>query len=375
MKFLSVHDYDKAEKDAYVRVSNRMIEAFQPAHFGRAGYPIRVFQEKELVRYIDVMHLLRFEDYFNRLLNGLTPHEFILYQRISEHVARLSQRLFQKKAIARCSLLGSMNVLRHIKYLWNDERPRILEIGPGCGYLGALLITESYPYASMDIAQAFYLYQNRLWSSMTGGIEERVYHTKETVPSLVFSKSPAVHIPWWHFARLTPELAGEIDVLTVNHAWCEMHSHAARFVLRLARAMLKDTTQKKAVLFEGWGATEVTPAYKMVELLYETGYVMVHNDAWITLFVPKENTHSSGYLPLPRPADSSTQSVHPANKWGPYYFSSSTNPLSEGVRLGRNESQDRRRVTMDEINAFHRNLLGSDLFLTDDERFWRFIFE
>jgi len=136
---LSIAEYEHLEQEAIKKFSNRIIEAFQPVTFQELGYPVRITTEADLFKYIDVMHETRFENDFFHLLGNLTKNEFELLQKVNKLICSFSESKFGIKSIARGSVLRSINLLRHIRYLYGNARPRILEIGPGCGYLGAML--------------------------------------------------------------------------------------------------------------------------------------------------------------------------------------------------------------------------------------------
>ncbi|NBR37673.1 MAG: hypothetical protein EBT80_10100, partial [Chitinophagales bacterium] len=56
-----VASYDSAERRALAHLPNRAIQAFGAVTFASVGYPFRVHDQRELWRYIDVMHEGRFE--------------------------------------------------------------------------------------------------------------------------------------------------------------------------------------------------------------------------------------------------------------------------------------------------------------------------
>ena len=45
----------------------------------------------------------------------------------------------------------------------------VYEIGPGSGYLGALLVRSGHRYVATDIAEGFYLWQSRMLEAMADG--------------------------------------------------------------------------------------------------------------------------------------------------------------------------------------------------------------
>ncbi len=56
MALLSVNEYNAIESNAIKGLPNRIIGAFQPVAFNLLGYPAHVKGEKELYKFIDVMH-------------------------------------------------------------------------------------------------------------------------------------------------------------------------------------------------------------------------------------------------------------------------------------------------------------------------------
>lgn len=337
-------------------------------HFYKAGYPSRIQLESELVKYVEVMHELSFELDLNGAFSGkLTPHEFLSLQQMAEQVHAFSRERFGSKGIGRGTVIKSINVLRHIKHLFGDKRPRVLEIGAGCGYLGAFLIQQGYPYASMDVSQAFYLYQNHFWNFISKG-KVKEFADNENDP-LGWANIPAggvVHIPWWKFARLTPETVPEFDIVTCNHALCEMHPFSLAFTLKIAQRALAQRKGKESIkvfLFEGWGAREVASIAQVARRFYKSGFVIVFIDNFITALVLNDTDQAVDCLKLPRQN----------NSWDPTIHMPQTNPLSMALRSGRTAEGAERTVTLEDINRFYTDLLGTTDHLTPDERFFKFI--
>lgn len=369
MPNLTVAEYDTLEQEALSALPNRMVEAFQPVHFGRAGYPVHVRREPELWKYVDVMHELNFEkDFRDFFFDKLTQQEFILLQELSAKVASFAKSTYGILNAGKATVFKSLNVFRHIRYIFGDARPRVLEIGPGCGYLGAYLMMHGYPYASMDVAQAFYLYQNHLWNNITGEKVRELAATEKDFASFpCIPDGGGVHIPWWEFVRLTPQTIPFFDIVTCNHALCEMHPLSMGFVVKLAHAALsKSKDGIKVFMFEGWGAREVATICQVVKKLYRSGFALVFNDSLITMLVLSDRKEAFDHLVIPE---------HPDAVWelGPYF--TLNNDLVKGMLLGRKAADINRTVTIDQVNQFYTDLLGTEDHLTADEKFMKFIVE
>src|SRR5262249_18400070 len=151
---LNLETYDAAESAAAERFSNRILQAFYPEMFATLGYPARVRHEDQLRRYIDVMHETRTQFNMEHLLHGLTEDEFELFKQITRLVDKHATKQFGIRAHPTAALLRAIHALRIIKIVTGPERPVVLEVGPGCGYLAMLLLMEGYPYVGTDVVQA-----------------------------------------------------------------------------------------------------------------------------------------------------------------------------------------------------------------------------
>ena len=76
MEKLSVEEYNALEREGLVDISNFAIEALAPAGFQATNYPDRIFHERELWRYMDVMQENSYATNLDALDNGLSQFEF-----------------------------------------------------------------------------------------------------------------------------------------------------------------------------------------------------------------------------------------------------------------------------------------------------------
>ena len=376
MNYLGVSEYDSQEKEALASMPNRVVLAFMPVTFNAEGYPSRVNHERELFKYMDVMHELRFDHDFQHLLGGgLTQAEFDLLSRLSRKALDFCAQRFGQQAVPRSAVLRMINLMRHLRYLYGERKPRVLEIGAGCGYLGAMLTMEGHGYAATDVAQAFYLYQNQLWNFFTDG---RVAEWARPGEQGTVAQDQVLHLPWWEWVRATPAALGEFDVITCNHALCEMHPDSLSYSLKLAKALWQGKRQGKAFVFEGWGLERYHGIDTVMQRMAREGFALVHYDPMITVLVPAEGPDAAGAQELPRKVqrqilvmrgkelESQTASE---NSFEPQFFHAAGNPLSQAIQQGRAQDESRRTVTLDHLREFYHSLLpGADL-LTADERF------
>ena len=241
-----VDTYNQAERAGRATVSNRAIECFSLEVFTTLGYPCRIEDESELWRYHDVMQEGRFKDNL-RLIGKYTNDEFDLITKTAKQILGFSERHLPIRNSGKHALTRSLHQYQLLmKNRPHDGPLRILEIGPGSGYLGLLLANAGHQYFAMDAAQAFYLYQKKLWSDIYGS-DYFDYSESTSRPDT----AKVTHIPWWQFANLSIPIP-DVDVVTINHALCEMHPSAVRTIFARLYAAWGDT-DKKLVLAESWG--------------------------------------------------------------------------------------------------------------------------
>ncbi|HUL51627.1 MAG TPA: class I SAM-dependent methyltransferase [Candidatus Nitrosotalea sp.] len=406
---MTVEDYDKRERQAVTELPNRVVEMVSPVTFASEGYPSRVRSDAELWKYLDVMHETRFERDLNRLFQGaLSPEEFTQLRRVAENACGASQALFGRKLTVRGSLLPALNVFRHIADIFQGTPTRVFEIGPGSGCLGSLFILNGWSYAATDIAQAFYLIQNRVWDHAAGGRLEDL--AGGSVWDGKLEPRRPLHFPWWEFFKLLDQEPLMVDVVTCNHALAEMHANSLAFSLRVARRMLRGGGIK-AFVFEGWGFEKFHPRSAITKKFYECGFRLVHNDDLITVFAPDDADCATPAARLPRfgvpvefglppvigPARSHS-SHRSRSGWSalkailgsqeflagfrelvrslaylPPQSSSNGNIVSGRIFAGRQRRLTGDRIPLAAIEDFYAELLGSKDLRTADEKFLRAI--
>ena len=241
-----VDKYNQAERVGRATVSNRAIESFSLEVFNATGYPCRIDDESELWRYHDVMQEGRFKQNL-RLIGNYSEHDFDLVTRTAKQILGFSERHLPIRNSGKHALTRSLYQYQLLmKHRPNDGPLRILEIGPGSGYLGMLLANDGHQYFAIDAAQAFFLYQKKLWSDIYGS-DYFDYSESASRPDT----AKVTHIPWWQFANLSIPIP-DVDVVTINHALAEMHPQAVKTIFARLYSAWGDT-DKKLVLAESLG--------------------------------------------------------------------------------------------------------------------------
>lgn len=286
---LNVEKYNQEEEAARLRLPNRVVEAAGCAHFALQGYPTEAKSNAHVGLYIDAMHELGAEKDYNEILKGFTAEEFDLFKKISSSVVNLSNREYGCRIAANGALIRAFIGFRYIRSLLPEGKGLILEVGPGSGYLGALLALSNYTYLATDNTQGFYMAQNHLWSELFGErLIELASDTRDLSDFEVVPEGAVIHIPWWKFYVERPtELSLKVDMLTVNHALCEMHRSAFGYVVNLSYKLLDKMDGFPHYFFiEGPGADRLRDQQTMCSHILSAGHVNVYTNGNTDIFAP-----------------------------------------------------------------------------------------
>lgn len=378
---LQVGNYDAAEERAMALTCNRIIECCLPYYFGIHGYPTRVSSERALWRYADAMHELRFKSFCTTLLGGLTDEEFNLFRVVNQAVAELGTVYYARRTCARSALVHAFHVLRYVKALF-PPGATILEVGPGSGYVGALLRLAGYRYIGTDITQAFYVYANHLMHAVGGGpVLELAVSEHDFVDIIDLAPGEAVHVPWWKYVTPSPCINLDVDAVICNEAMCEMHPTALAYNMKLWADLLARPGRRRAMMVCGWGAHDKRPIWSVTKSLHEHGFVFAHNYSNICVCVQEGAYGSEHAYRLPNP-EKTPRRPHDSGMYGemlgerlfltPIYTTPS-NPWSRQI-LEAEEAMTRvPRIPFADIETFLHGLMGPRFKLNDDEKFLTYV--
>jgi hypothetical protein len=262
---LPIDSYDRAEALGTQYLSIAHIMAFQPRAFEKVGWPTRVKHEAELLRYVD--H--NFEPEVTGLYepgaefapaayrNSFTYDEMELVARIRNCVAALTGAWFARSVRPASNILvqaGPYRIMHRLASAFDMPQLSVFEVGPGAGYLGAMLATTGHKYASYDVTQALYLWQSRLLQSVVGpeflelaALDAPPWAFRDDSGSLardenLVRSSRVAHLPWWFYTRLLRGTRLRADVVYSNSNLGEMSRVATRQVLQISRYILADSS-------------------------------------------------------------------------------------------------------------------------------------
>jgi len=318
---LEVEKYNKLEQKALEDLPNRVVEMCRTVMFNSEGYPVRVSNEKELWKYLDVMHETRFLHNINEFFDGyLTETEYSDLKKLSTVAAEFSKINYAKSLAPTGSLLRSLQLFRFLQNIFLKSGDKVLEIGPGSGQLGGLFLVNNYSYSSTDITQAFYLHQNRYFNYITKQNLHEVL-SFDSVHDLYESKN--CHIPWWIYAELWKHKIPQFDLITCNHALAEMHMNSLKYTLKLSSLMLEKSNG--FFVFESWGYDKFIKSPVIHRLFEQNGFTLLWNSRELTVYkkisgpldVPTNNNEIANSL-VAKESENSTsidQSLGKMPKW------------------------------------------------------------
>jgi hypothetical protein len=260
MRHLSIADYDARERDARISATYPALRSFSAAAFAQVNFPMRVEDERELIRYADMLQeTLSRKEHLEERTYSEAEAEAI--KKVSEQIRAVTTKFYGRTVQPLMCLFPPLPILRAVEAIAKarGRRLRIFEIGPGSGYLGAYLINAGHSYGSMDIVQALYLWQNRLFGSIAEDSQEWV------LDEGVMAK--CVHVPWWQFAHYHERLPITADVVICDAALGEMETLGLFYNLLVARAMI-DGSDCAAFMFQHPGEERVNT---MMTIEYRLG--------------------------------------------------------------------------------------------------------
>lgn len=237
---LDVATYAAFERQALETLSNDHIRSFSAATYAFHGYPAAAETDAAVARFVDTMQEMN-NPHWHYQTELYSREEADLVQRVNLAVMATTKLAFGRSIRPWMGPLVAIQLFRAIQSIAaaaGRERLRIFEIGPGSGYLGALLAAQGHHYYSTDIAQGFYLWQSRLMRAVSsadfveGARQER------------WPYDPAgrvIHMPWWHYATLYRDTPPAVDIVICDHALGEMNPYALRYIAQLSKNMLSDS--------------------------------------------------------------------------------------------------------------------------------------
>ena len=344
---LTIEQYRGAETAALQGLPNRVAQIYVPIVFQQAGYPTRLASPADLTKFADVMQELRFVYTVDYMLAQVSDEELALLAKVVEITIAGLTGAGAQPIIPWNALLRALLNYRHIRFV-APKGGRILELGPGSGYLGLMLVLGGFKYASTDVTEGFYLYQHHL---MRTGLGQRFVDLAETGASHLtedlFDEYDAAHVPWWAYHCQQPrEQSVTFDLVTCNHMLAEMAPLSLHYLFEYMAKSAEMKPGYPIFAFEHFGYDLVNvPNWYVNSRFYEYGYALCHHDTLATVYAPRaspagENGAAYPLVDLANRPD--VAKIHEMGKqdmasmWTPRKYHCPTNPLSRQV-LDRRE--------------------------------------
>jgi|APSaa5957512622_1039677.scaffolds.fasta_scaffold12405_4 hypothetical protein len=217
-----LEEYNKEEDRCKNIFGIFVVESFKYHFFNYRGRQTQISEFGEIYKFIDTMQENRFEENVrDGLLGAITDNEFRLFKKITKEIYD-SSNFFQSRVFGISTLSRAIVQYRILKSVC--PMGKVLEVGPGSGYLGALICNDDeYKYTGYEITQSFYITQKFLWESVTNKEVHDVFNS--------FKYGSINHMPWFKFADLNFDLP-KYDCITANHVFAEMHPWALKFSIK-----------------------------------------------------------------------------------------------------------------------------------------------
>jgi hypothetical protein len=282
---LTVEHYDNAEAEARLELSIPHFMAFRPVAFESVGWPTRISQEAELLRYVDhnfeaeVPGLYKSGAVFDPIgyRNLFSLDEQTLISEIRTRVADLTERSFGRRVRPMTNLLvqtGPFRAIQQLASALGRKQLTVFEVGPGAGYLGAMLAHAGHRYLSYDVAQSLYLWQSRLLQAVAGPDFVELAGLDDDAAEQALRVARVVHLPWWTYIKMLEATPVRADVIYSNSNLSEMTNVALRHVLHISRCMLADSPSGIFCFFSK-GMPSQTPHDQIDGVFKQHGYYKV----------------------------------------------------------------------------------------------------
>ena len=242
MKNNIIKIYDSLEKEFSSRCSYHQLMLFKPNQFINQGDPLRVENYSEFSNFVDTQHnFSRSMEYLGLIENDFYKNEVDKIYSIASATLNLAEG-FNEKVFPVNAIFAQFYQYLFIKQNLENYQS-ILEIGPGSGYLAAMLAKDGYSLMATDVTQALYLFQSLIFDEMQIGDELLYqcdnYNEREAekffTEKIEFKEGKIIHIPWWIFKDLYLANEISIDVMIMNHTALEVHPKCLAYIIALAK--------------------------------------------------------------------------------------------------------------------------------------------
>lgn len=239
----------------------RLSNINDPYIFQNQGFPVRTDSVLDLVQILDTMQEERF-DYYMGEIGGFTDEEANFFADVCIDYTDFYQKTFERdRVIIPLSTMIAHYVIYRKLIGYNSKFSRVLEFGPGCGYLSFFLRHHAYleDYSQIESTESFYLLQSHINSHVFGSrfsehaisqqalADHNFYIAKmrwhgdfhyEDQKIINVPRAPICnHYPWWRLGDVADK---RYDIISTNANLNEFSSAALFQYLSVIRDVLAD---------------------------------------------------------------------------------------------------------------------------------------
>jgi hypothetical protein len=244
--FLSL--YTSAEAEASDNCGFLVSETFKNAYFIAKGrLTVEENFQRSLWKYLDSHHDGRLNLVIEKGLGGrLSEVEASLLGEVLQRTRAFCAKYRIDFSVRNGALFRALYQFRGIyarygQRISRGERPIVLEIGPGSGFLTTLLAMAGFRVYCLENTSSHYLYQNAFLSSVfeqefceTGGSS-----TFECPTFFNHEGGSVIHVPWWKIVNGFP---ADVEIVASNHMLQECHVWAFEAYMRYGSSVLFKNT-------------------------------------------------------------------------------------------------------------------------------------
>lgn len=239
----------------------RLSNVNDPYIFQNQGFPVRADSFLDLAQILDTMQEDRF-DYYMKEVGGFTEEDKKLFVNACLDYVDFYHSVFQRERVV---LPLSTMIAHFVIYRklcgFNRNFSRLLELGPGCGYLSFFLRDHKslIDYTQIESTESFYLLQSHINAHIFGSRfdehalskhalkDHGAYHPKlkwhnpfhyEEQKVVTIERDPVCnHFPWWRIGEVAKR---KYDIISSNANLNEFSREALFQYLSLIRDVLAD---------------------------------------------------------------------------------------------------------------------------------------
>lgn len=210
-----------------------IVRAFEPHIFNNSGFSS--FNKFSNLKFLtNSQHNGRYDNYLKVDLWGVfTDEEFKIICKLFDVSAEINLHLDGRKTPSLDSIFAAVLAVRLIEKKLK-KGSTLLEIGPGSGFVTAMLALKGYRVITVDVLPNFVFYQNMFFEHLFG--KKFKYDFSFTRSKI--NKFSVLQLSWWNFINIKNKLLN-IDAITINHSLNEVSKMAMHYYLSICEKQNK----------------------------------------------------------------------------------------------------------------------------------------